>query len=200
MLLTREDWIEAAIDELSVSGFRSVAVERLARRLKISKGSFYWHFRDLKELVAAVLDAWKSRGFEEVIAHLRTIRDPRLRLAALIQTAWGHPRYLRAESALVSAALSGDKQVTPVVEEVTAGRLDYLRSLYVEMGLPVGEADRWAVTAYSAYVGLVQLVALKVRMLATEAEIRTLATHMESILVPTKASTSRRRSPKSPTT
>jgi len=200
MLLTREDWIEAAIDELSVSGFRSVAVERLARRLKISKGSFYWHFRDLKELVAAVLDAWKSRGFEEVIAHLRTIRDPRLRLAALIQTAWDNPRYLRAESALVSAALSGDKQVTPVVEEVTAGRLDYLRSLYVEMGLPVGEADRWAVTAYSAYVGLVQLVALKVRMLATEAEIRTLATHMESILVPAKASTSRRRAPKSPTT
>lgn len=200
MLLSREDWIEAAIDELSASGFRGLAVEPLARRLSISKGSFYWHFRELKELVAAVLDTWKARGFEQVIANLRTIGNPQQRLAALIHMAWGNPRYLRAESALVSEALAGNKQVIPIVEEVTVGRLEYLRSLYREMGLPASEAARWSFTAYSAYVGLVQLVALKVKMLATEAEIRTLATHMESILVPAKASTSRRRSPKvSPT-
>ncbi len=186
VLLSREDWIEAAIDELSVSGFRGVAVEPLARRLNISKGSFYWHFRDLKELVAAVLDAWKQRGFEDVIANLRTIRNPQQRLAALIHTAWGNRRDLRAESALVSEALAGNKQVIPVIEEVTAGRLEYLRSLYREMGLPASEATQWAVTAYSAYVGLVQLVALKVKMLKTEAAIRALATQMVSILVPAK--------------
>ena len=198
MLLSREDWIEAAVDELSVTGLGGVAVEPLARRLNISKGSFYWHFKDLKELVAAVLKVWKSRGFEQVIAHLRTMPDPRQRLAALIHMAWANPRNLRAEGALVSAALAGNKQVIPVVEEVTVGRFDYVRSLYLEMGLPPREAAKWAFTAYSAYVGLVQLVALRAGMLTTEAEIRSLTTHLESILVPTKASIpkSRKRPPK----
>ena len=184
VLLERKDWIEAAIDELGVSGFRGLAVEPLARRLHISKGSFYWHFKDLPEVVAAVLEYWKERGYTRVIAQLSTMPDPRQRLVALLQTAWGKPGYLRAEAALVSAALAGNNQVGPVVEEVTTGRLDYLRGAYVELGLSLSEAEKWTLTAYSAYVGLVQLVALRAGRLTTEAEIRALATHLERILIP----------------
>jgi AcrR family transcriptional regulator len=184
VLLTREDWIEAAIDELSANGFRALGVERLARRLGISKGSFYWHFRDLPDLSAAVLAAWKLNGFVQVIADLASIGDPRQRLVALIRTAWGNPRYLRAECALVAEALAGNPQVMPVVDEVTAGRLKYLRGVYREMGMPTGAAARWAMTAYSAYVGLVQLVGLGAAGVTTEAGIRALAKHLESVLVP----------------
>lgn len=193
VLLSKEDWVEAAIDELSVNGFDGVAVEPLARRLKISKGSFYWHFRDLKELVAIVLDTWKARAFTQVISKLDSIGDPRSRLAALVHTAWANHRHLRAEGALVSAAVAGNKQVIPVVREVIAGRLDYLRGLYLEMGLPPGEAGRWALTAYSAYAGLVQMVALRAGSLTNEAEVRTLASHIESVLIPAKVSSARSR-------
>lgn len=184
VLLSREHWVEAAIDELSVSGLDGVAVESLARRLKISKGSFYWHFRDRKELVAMVLETWKNRAFLDVVAALGSIEDPRRRLVALVQTAWADHHHLKAEGALVSAAVAGNQQVIPVVREVIAGRLDYLRGLYREMGLSPNEAGSWAITAYSAYAGLVQLVALRADCLAGEAEVRALAIHIESVLMP----------------
>jgi AcrR family transcriptional regulator len=202
VLLSKQDWVEAAIQELSVSGFDGVAVEPLARRLGISKGSFYWHFRDLSELVAAVLETWKTRAVSNVIGELDSIGDPRRRIAALIQTAWADPSLLRAEGALMSAGVAGDELVVPAVREVITLRLEYLRDLYLAMGVSPSQADRWALTAYTAYAGLVQLVTLRAGCLCNETEIRALAAHVESVLIPAKVSPAgaRRRSPKtSPT-
>ncbi|MBM3796460.1 MAG: TetR/AcrR family transcriptional regulator [Acidobacteria bacterium] len=183
-LLTREDWIDAAIEELAVTGFESLAVEPLARKLHVSKGSFYWHFRDRGDLSAAVLAAWKSRAFTDVTVRLSTIADPRKRLAALIDAACSAPARLRAESAIVSAALAGNRQAIPVVRDVTAGRLAYIRAIYAEMGLPAEQAASWALTAYSAYAGAVHLAALGA--VASEAQVRALAAHLEGLLIPAR--------------
>jgi AcrR family transcriptional regulator len=43
---SREDWIRAAGRRLAQGGAAAVAVEALARDLGVTKGSFYWHFRD----------------------------------------------------------------------------------------------------------------------------------------------------------
>lgn len=198
VLLGKQDWVEAAIEELSVSGFDGVSIEPLARRLNISKGSFYWHFKDRRELVAAVLDVWKARAFTDVIGELSSIRDPRRRLAALIRMAWVNPRHLRAEGALMSAALAGNQLVIPAAQEVIALRLDYLRGLYLEMGVARSRAGRWALTAYTAYTGLVQLVALGAGDLDDAEEIRRLAAQVESVLIPAKAATRRRFKKASP--
>jgi AcrR family transcriptional regulator len=193
VLLSKQDWVEAAIKALGISGFDGVAVEPLARRLGVSKGSFYWHFRELRELVAAVLETWKTRAFDNVIHELESISDPRRRLAALIRAAWADPAHLRAEGALMSAAAAGNELVIPAVREVIALRLEYLRGLYLAMGVSPGQADRWALIAYTAYAGLVQLVALRAGRLSDEAEIRALAAHVESVLIPAKASSARAR-------
>ena len=52
--LSRDDWAGAALDALS-GGLGAVAVEPLAARLGATKGSFYWHFRNRDELIAAAL-------------------------------------------------------------------------------------------------------------------------------------------------
>jgi AcrR family transcriptional regulator len=183
-LLSREDWIEAAVQELSLTGFQGIAVEPLARRLGVSKGSFYWHFSASKELIEAVLSAWKARGFELVIAELARIEDPRERLVALIHTAWRDPGSFRAEAALAAAALAGNQLVAPVFDEVMFGRLEYVRGLYREMGLDSAEAERWALTTYSAYLGMIQLVSFRREILSTGEEVRAIAAHLERTIVP----------------
>src|SRR5689334_11922394 len=57
--LTAEDWADAALDALATGGLEAVAVEALARRLKVTKGSFYWHFGNRDELIKAALEAWE---------------------------------------------------------------------------------------------------------------------------------------------
>ena len=73
--LSGEDWLAAALEALRESGVDGVKVLPLARRLGVSRGSFYWHFRDRGELLAAVLDYWDRWSTEVVIDALDASKD-----------------------------------------------------------------------------------------------------------------------------
>ena len=59
--LSADDWIEAAIDALLAEGGAGLRIAKLARRLGVTPGSFYWHFRDRDELRDRVLQHWRDR-------------------------------------------------------------------------------------------------------------------------------------------
>ncbi|MEW6734896.1 MAG: TetR/AcrR family transcriptional regulator [Acidobacteriota bacterium] len=58
--LSREDWLRAARLALLKGGPAAVRIEKIARDLKITKGSFYWHFKDREELFEALLHEWEE--------------------------------------------------------------------------------------------------------------------------------------------
>ena len=68
--LRREDWIDGAIGLLSDAGVEALGVNALAERLKVTKGSFYWHFRDRDALLDAVVDTWRRRTTSEIEAFM----------------------------------------------------------------------------------------------------------------------------------
>jgi AcrR family transcriptional regulator len=62
--LGREDWILAAQKELISGGINAVKVERLARRLRVTRGSFYWHFTGHGDLLRELLKSWERTNTE----------------------------------------------------------------------------------------------------------------------------------------
>jgi AcrR family transcriptional regulator len=58
--LGREDWLHAAKAALLKGGIDHVKVDRLAREIKMTRGSFYWHFTDRDDLLRALLDHWEA--------------------------------------------------------------------------------------------------------------------------------------------
>lgn len=70
--LTRDDWIAIARKALIASGVDDVKVDVLARRLKVTRGSFYWHFESRQDLLDALLDDWGTNNRRE-IATLETL-------------------------------------------------------------------------------------------------------------------------------
>lgn len=64
--LNRDDWIAAARKVLIASGVDDVKVDRLARRMKVTRGSFYWHFRNRKDLLDALLSGWVAHKQQEL--------------------------------------------------------------------------------------------------------------------------------------
>ncbi|MDB5364206.1 MAG: TetR/AcrR family transcriptional regulator [Rhodospirillales bacterium] len=58
--LSREDWLHAAKAALLKGGVDHVKVDRLARDIKMTRGSFYWHFTDRDDLLRALLDHWEA--------------------------------------------------------------------------------------------------------------------------------------------
>ncbi|MEO6264178.1 MAG: helix-turn-helix domain-containing protein, partial [Luteimonas sp.] len=83
--LSADDWAQAALDLIAEQGVAAVAVEPLARRLGVTKGSFYWHFPSRDALLQAALERWEKVEQETVFGQLEAVPDPRERLHALFQ-------------------------------------------------------------------------------------------------------------------
>src|SRR6187200_2081714 len=81
--LSADDWARAALDVIAEQGLAAVAVEPLARRLGVTKGSFYWHFPSREALLVAALERWEDTEQQTVFGSLEPIPDPRERLRAL---------------------------------------------------------------------------------------------------------------------
>jgi AcrR family transcriptional regulator len=62
--LQREDWLCAARLALLRGGIGAVRVEKLSRSLRVTKGSFYWHFRDRDDLLELLLREWENEVAE----------------------------------------------------------------------------------------------------------------------------------------
>ncbi|UYN99219.1 MAG: TetR/AcrR family transcriptional regulator [Devosia sp.] len=155
--LTRTDWILAGLSALAESGVEAVRVEPLARRLKTSKGSFYWHFADRPALLAAMLELWESEGTGAVIAAI----DPDLpaagKLRELVRLAL-LPVDQGIDVAPTEAALrawaSEDSAIAPRVANVDAQRVAYLEGLAGQLGYDAGTAAALARGLYMALLGL----------------------------------------------
>ena len=153
--LSADDWAQAALDQIAEQGVASVAVEPLARRLGVTKGSFYWHFPSRDALLQAALERWEKVEQETVFGSLEKVPDPRERLRALFQVvaheAKSHIIYSELLKALDHPA------VAPVIGRVSQRRFDYLTASFRQAGLSRTEAQHRARLAYAAYVGFLQL-------------------------------------------
>lgn len=162
-----EDWIEAAYRAMAEGGIEAVAVEPLARKLGVTKGSFYWHFEDRKALLEATLGRWEREFTEARIAAARQVADPQERLVRLGEEAFGDvPRddevsggeilRRRAFELAVSDA-ADDPIVRPFLRRVTERRIGYLEECYLALGLSADDARNQALLVYAAYAGTVRL-------------------------------------------
>lgn len=165
--LTRAAWVDAAYAVFEAAGLRAVRVETLARQLKTTKGSFYWHFASRSELVEAVMAQWEARDTEAVITLAEQPATARERLAALFTAVAGRPRRRGERTLYLEAAAEG---VADTVARVTDRRTGFVADLLAELGLPPEEARRRAVLALAIAVGLDQLSAGAGPQLAVEPE------------------------------
>ncbi len=67
----RETWVRAAMQTLADAGLDGVKVETLARELGVTKGSFYWHFKDRRALLDAMLESWRDGRIEDIRSRTR---------------------------------------------------------------------------------------------------------------------------------
>ena len=75
-----KEWMRAARMALLKGGPSAVRVEKLARELRVSKGSFYWHFKNRAELLEALLREWEEE--KSLLFELLKQKDLRQALAA----------------------------------------------------------------------------------------------------------------------
>jgi AcrR family transcriptional regulator len=153
--LSAEDWEDGALTLIAEQGVGALAVEALARRLGVTKGSFYWHFRTREALLQAALERWEQYGEREVIVEIEAISNPRERLPELFRRVAHELQPHRVYAALLKAL--DHPQVVPVMARVSQRRIEFLTTIYSQAGLQGTTALNRARLTYAAYVGFLQL-------------------------------------------
>ncbi|MBN9052008.1 MAG: TetR/AcrR family transcriptional regulator [Rhizobiales bacterium] len=155
--LTREDWIEAATHRLVKRSIDAVRVEPLADDLKVSRGSFYWHFKSRSELLEAILTTWQERQTRRIVERIRQDRlmSPAEQLERLrkLPPRTKSTREAAALELAIRAWARRDPLARRVVDAVDAERIDFTRSLIADTGADKNEADYWSMIGYAYTLG-----------------------------------------------
>lgn len=151
--LTRRDWVLGALDIATERGFDGIAIEPLAQRLGVTKGSFYWHFENRKALLEALLETWEQVGTEVII---REVEDeagsPIERLHRLALRTTSPTRYDRFDGVIREAA-ARDPEIHRVIARIDERRLSYVESLLTTTGLSPSLAKARAHVFYRVLIG-----------------------------------------------
>ena len=154
--LDRAAWTQAALDTLADEGVTGIRVEVLAKRLHVTKGSFYWHFKDRQDLLAGVLDTWKEGRIRDIIKQTRS--QPGKEEAQIFHVIDVYSASRNKKGILIELAMREwarrDAQAAATVEEVDAWRLRCARELFLAIGLPLHEASTRSMLLYAYVFGV----------------------------------------------
>jgi AcrR family transcriptional regulator len=147
-------WIAAALDALAAEGQGAIRVEPLAQRLGVTKGSFYWHFRDREDLSNRTLLQWRDARIAAIREQAEAATDPKAALAAMIDiyARAPNPKGLAVELA-IRALARNDDAAADAVAAVDAERLARVAELFARAGLPGEQAQARALLFYAFLFG-----------------------------------------------
>ena len=136
--LNRQDWLENALTVLSKKGRAELSIQGLSAALGVSRGSFYWHFKDRNHFIHALLKYWYeefSAGTPAAVERDGGTAEERLaRLMRLV-----YDQGLTRHDLTIRSLATLDPQFSRTVRKADRFRLDFIQSLFVEMGFAKNE-------------------------------------------------------------
>ncbi|MEQ9694576.1 TetR/AcrR family transcriptional regulator [Shimia sp. SDUM112013] len=147
--LSPDSWIQAGFEALLAQGPSALKAEALARNLKTTKGSFYWHFKDVPAFHDALLARWEEQSLNGFHSPAETVNAVQ-RLRSLAQNGESDSNVEPA----IRAWAHGSEKAAETVARVDAKRMKSLDKALSDVGLSNPELSR---IIYAANLGMVEL-------------------------------------------
>ena len=148
--LSAKDWLDQGLKTLARDGFTALKAEPLAKAMRVSRGSFYWHFADIAAYHAAILARWHEVAAEQIIANVEAASKDESPLALLLGRVFSEK--LTLEKAVRSWA-AVDAKARTSVQAIDRRRLGYVENLLTQSGLSAEIARARAQILYWAFLG-----------------------------------------------
>lgn len=154
--LNVDDWVQAGFAILAEDGIAALKIERLCSRLRVTKGSFYWHFSDIAGYRTALIAAWGELRDDDRRQFAGMARmPPRDRLSHMMSSLLS-ARHWTLERAMREWART-DEAVAASVRAADRRVLDAVRQAFVDDGFDEDEADLRANATFAAGIGFLHL-------------------------------------------
>jgi AcrR family transcriptional regulator len=148
--LNKSDWIRQGLRTLASDGPGALKVGPMASKLKVSRGSFYWHFQDVADFQAQLVRSWEERSTESVIRDLDARKGEPGHLRKFMGESFrGRRKLERAMRAWASA----DRAVAQVVAAIDTRRIHRVAKMLVDAGVDGEKALHRANFLYWAFLG-----------------------------------------------
>lgn len=153
-----EIWLEAAFEALLESGIDAVKILPLAKKLKLSRTSFYWFFKDREELLDALVSRWREKNTGSLIKQSEAYAESIAEAMLNISDCWFDTRIFDSqfEFAIRSWALQS-AELLAEVQTADQLRLEALTSMFMRFGLSEMVADIRARTTYLTQIGYISM-------------------------------------------
>ena len=147
------DWIEAARQMLIEGGVAAVQVNPLAARLNVTRGGFYWRFRNRQDLLEHLLDDWRSRDCRAFMMSLERAGTPQERYRRMVRMLVEERDFDPAMDTAVRQWGTVDADVRKLVAGIDSERINAFTRLFIEAGQEPTEAMVRARVVYFHQIG-----------------------------------------------
>lgn len=157
---SREGWLQAAYEALIEGGVDAVKIMPLAARLRLSRTSFYWFFKDRGELLAALRKRWEEATTAPLVAATSAYAETGTEAMLNVIGCFLSDRTFdsRLEFAVRSWALQ-DEELMADLHRADAARLAALSDMLRAWGHDEQDADVRARTIYLVQIGYIAMQA-----------------------------------------
>jgi AcrR family transcriptional regulator len=155
---SQEGWLQAAYDCLLESGVDSVKILPLAKKLNLSRTSFYWFFKDREELLAALVARWREKNTGSIVKQAQAYAESLAEAMLNVFDCWLNSDLFDAkfEFAVRSWALQSDELLAEV-RDADLTRLEALKQMFIRFGHSEITADARARTTYLVQIGYISM-------------------------------------------
>ena len=153
LLVKKEDWVILGYQLFTEQGASAIVIEKMAKKLKCNKSSFYWHFSTKQAFITALVEYWVAKETEQIITQLEQYESPREQLEAFLAIAFDNGPYLEFVFFLKRYARK-HPAVQHSIDQVDARRLAFTAGLFEQaLGYSKAEASLKASIFYKYLIG-----------------------------------------------
>ena len=155
---SREGWLEAARAALLDSGVDAVRIKSLAKRVRLSRTSFYWFFKDREALLDSLVAVWRDQNTGAIVRQSSAYAESLAEAMLNVFDCWVDPTLFdsKLEYAVRAWALQSP-EVAAQVHEADEARIAALTAMFLRFGLEPVRADVSARVTYLAQIGYITM-------------------------------------------
>ena len=153
--VSKQSWIDSARKALFSGGIDRVKIDLLARKLKVTRGSFYWHFKNRADLLNTLIEDWKENNTKPMLdaIELSGRNGDKNDFNYFCDLLMEEKKYLPKFDSAMRDWARHDKKVAQLVKEVDNTRIDALTKMFTNYGFEPNEAFIRARVTYYHQVG-----------------------------------------------
>lgn len=153
-MISKKKWLKEGLNLLAQEGSQGLTIDNLCRRLKITKGSFYHHFKNYSEFKKEILNFYESDGTADIITLLEKFKKSETKLYQLFNIV---VESSSNKNPMLEPIIRNwsylDEEVREIQERIDCERINYLEKLCFDIKKNKKNAQILSKQLYSIMIG-----------------------------------------------